>query len=174
LEFTQGSAENVNGCTTVLKQGVSAELLNSKYLGPCSTFEVPKGDTLLQNELVSTVLDCCPDGYTLVGDFCEIITDVIEGNGGTTFRVIQGDNSNNSPQNGTIFYSNVTNLQKPLTFANSVSWNPTTSATTGVQLSTAPNCVSRLVDGTGFYNPDGTINTNAFFIILKQIQLKKC
>jgi hypothetical protein len=77
LEFTQGSAENVNGCTTILKQGVSAELSNSKYLGPCSTFEVPKGDVLLQNELVSTDLDCCPDGYTLVGDFCEIITDVI-------------------------------------------------------------------------------------------------
>jgi hypothetical protein len=163
LIIPQGSAQSINGCVTVIEQGIRYEYRDARFLGPCSNFDTPKGNSVIGNTLTATVVDCCPDGYVQVGDICELTTDVINGPLGTSFNVITGEGG--APQNGTIFYSNVTNLKKPLTFANTVVWNPATSATTGVELATSPNCESKLVDGNGFYNADGSINSSSFSVI---------
>jgi hypothetical protein len=158
--------QNVNGCITQLKQQITFKYLNLKFLGPCSTVKsIKPEDTILSNTLEATVINCCPDGYIQVGDICEITTSVLEGVSGSTFTIINGQNVFNEPRFGTIFYSNITNVAKPLTFRNNVIWNQSTSGTTGVQIPTPPNCVAELVDGRNFYNQDGTFNNNSFSLI---------
>jgi hypothetical protein len=55
IEIPQSSSQFVDGCVTQLQQGASIQYLNVKYLGPCSTVESPKGESLLQNTLISTI-----------------------------------------------------------------------------------------------------------------------
>jgi len=121
------------GYTVTVNDGVN--MIRVVSTGPC-------------NRTVDLYLleGCCPDGYNIVDGLCEINVPPLSGVSGTTITFIKGD-TGPAPVRGTLFYDNVTNLQKPLTFRNFAQFNPITSGMTYL-----PSQACELVDGSNFTN----------------------
>lgn len=93
-------------------------------------------------EYIKPCIGCADIGYVLWNDLC--IGQPIESISGSTLNIVTGDQGG-SPDRGTFFYSEITNLPKPLTFVNYAQINTSTSAVTITN-----GQASLLVDGTNY------------------------